>query len=51
MSIRHFGIDIHKNFVMVAAVNNKQETVQQPMRVEMFCRNGLNKRSHPKTAV
>lgn len=35
MSIRHFGIDIHKNFVMVAAVNNKQETVQQPMRVEM----------------
>jgi len=35
MSIRHFGIDIHKNFVVVAAVNSQQEIVQQPMRVEM----------------
>ena len=37
MSIRHFGIDIHKNFVVVAAVNSQQEIVQQPMRVEMPC--------------
>ncbi len=35
METRHFGIDAHKRFIVVAAVNSNQEIVLNPIRVEM----------------
>ena len=35
MQNRHFGIDIHKDFVVIAAVNRDQKVIQSPMRVDM----------------
>lgn len=32
---RFYGLDTHKHFVMVAAVSEQQNVIQQPMRVEM----------------
>lgn len=32
---RYFGMDIHKNYVMIAAVDSEQETLLKPFRVEM----------------
>ena len=32
---RYVGMDLHKNYVMVAAVDAEQEVVLQPLRVEM----------------
>ena len=35
MAYRYFGIDIHKAFVVIAAVNDEQEVVQPPRRILM----------------
>lgn len=35
MITRYYGIDIHKQFVMVAAVDARQEIVQAPLRIEI----------------
>ena len=35
MIARFFGIDIHKNYVMVAAVNIDQEVILKPTRIWM----------------
>jgi transposase len=35
MILRYFGIDIHKHYVVIAAVDEKQQTLLEPTRVEM----------------
>lgn len=35
MITRYFGMDIHKQFAMIAAVNREQQVIRHPNRVEM----------------
>lgn len=35
MAYRYFGIDVHKAFVVIAAVNDEQEVIQPPCRILM----------------